>query len=225
MLVGGLGMGFTLRSALDHLPADAEVVVAELNPIMVRWCRGPMAHLTGGAVDDPRARVVIGDVATVIRSAAMKGKAHHFDAIILDLYEGPHEGDRGRGEHLYGDVAIELSRSALKPGGVFAVWSEDPDKTFEKTVDRGHVLRRLSTPGPGGGGMWSISPGKTSGPGGGSAGKKNGGPAKTPKKSAVKTPAHPGPYRCQASSCDTSACNLANVSGVLNSFRHSSHLL
>lgn len=171
VLVGGLGMGFTLRSALDHLPADAEVVVAELNPIMAKWCRGPMAHLTDGAVDDPRVRVVIDDVATVIRSAAMKGKAHHFDAIILDLYEGPHEGDQGRGEHLYGDVAIELSRSALTPGGVFAVWSEDPDKAFEKRLTAARFSVDCQRPGRGGRHVVYIAR-KTSGPVGGSAGKK-----------------------------------------------------
>jgi len=134
VLVGGLGMGFTLKAALDNLPADAEVVVAELNPIMVEWCRGPIAHFSGGAVDDPRVKIVIDDVASVIRNAAMMGMGNCFDAIILDLYDGPHGGAPGRGEYLYGDRAIELSSSALKAGGVFAVWSEDPDKAFEKRL-------------------------------------------------------------------------------------------
>ena len=70
VLVGGLGMGFTLRAALDRLPADAAVVVAELNPIMVRWCRGPMVHLTGAAVDDPRVEVVIDDVVYIARQTS-----------------------------------------------------------------------------------------------------------------------------------------------------------
>lgn len=96
VLVGGLGMGFTLKAALDNLPADARVVVAELNPIMVKWCRGPIAHFSGGAVDDRRVRIVIDDVASVIRYAAMKGKENRFDAIILDLYEGPHGGGPGQ---------------------------------------------------------------------------------------------------------------------------------
>jgi spermidine synthase len=134
VLVGGLGMGFTLKAALDSLPADAEVVVAELNPIMVKWCRGPIAHFNGGAVDDPRVKIVIDDVAAVIRYSAIKGKGNRFNAIILDLYEGPHGGAPGRGEYLYGDLAIELSSSALKAGGMFAVWSEDPDKAFEKRL-------------------------------------------------------------------------------------------
>jgi len=150
VLVGGLGMGFTLKAALDNLPADAEVVVAELNPIVVKWCRGPIAHFTGGAVDDPRVKVVIDDVAAIIYYAAMKGKGNRFDAIIFDLYEGPHKGDRGRGAYLYGDMALKLSRSALKAGGVFAVWSEDPDKAFEKRLKAVRFSVNRQRPGRGG---------------------------------------------------------------------------
>lgn len=152
VLVGGLGMGFTLRAALDHLPAEAEVVVAELNPIMVTWCQcqGPIAGLTNGAVDDPRVRVKISDVAKVIAEAAKKGKEHRFDAIILDLYEGPYEGDQGRGDYLYGKKALEFSRAALKPGGVFAVWSEDPDTAFEKRLQAAGFSVTRQRPGRGG---------------------------------------------------------------------------
>ena len=150
VLVGGLGMGFTLKAALDNLPADAEAVVAELNPIMVKWCRGPIAHFTGGAVDDPRVNVVIDDVAAIIRKAAIKGRGRRFDAIILDLYEGPYEGDQGRGEYLYGDMALELSSSALKTDGVFAVWSEDPDKAFEKRLKAAKFSVNRQRPGRGG---------------------------------------------------------------------------
>ncbi len=150
VLVGGLGMGFTLKAAIDNLPADAAVVVAELNPIMVKWCRGPIAHFSGGAVDDPRVKIVIDDVASVIRYAAMKGKENRFDVIILDLYEGPYEGDQGRGEYLYGDMALELSSSALKAGGVFAVWSEDPDKAFEKRLKAASFSVNRQRPGRGG---------------------------------------------------------------------------
>ena len=150
VLVSGLGMGFTLKAAIDNLPADAEVVVVELNPIMVRWCRGPISHLTGGAVDDPRVKVVIDDVATVIRDAAMKGKGNRFDAIILDLYEGPYEGDQGRGDYLYGNMALELTRSALKVGGVFAVWSEAPDKAFQKRLKAAKFSVTWQRPGRGG---------------------------------------------------------------------------
>ena len=150
VLVGGLGMGFTLKAALDTLSTGAEVVVAELNPIVVKWCRGPLARLTGGAVDDPRVKIVIDDVAEVIRLAAMQGRGNRFDAIILDLYEGPYEGNRGRRAHLYGNRAIELSRLALKAGGVFAVWSEDPDRAFEKRLKAARFSVDLQRPGRGG---------------------------------------------------------------------------
>jgi spermidine synthase len=150
VLVGGLGMGFTLKAAIDKLPADAAVVVAELNPIIVKWCRGPIAHFTGGAVDDPRVTVVIDNVVSLIRDAAIQGRKNRFDAIILDLYEGPHAGDRGRGEYLYGDRALALSSSALKGGGVLAVWSEDPDKAFEKRLKTAGFSVNRQRPGRGG---------------------------------------------------------------------------
>jgi len=150
VLVGGLGMGFTLKAALDILPDEAEVVVAEMNPIIVKWCRGPIAHLSGGAVDDPRIKFVIDDVAVVIRKTAIKGKENRFDAIILDLYEGPHGGAPGRGESLYGDRAIALSSSALKEGGILAVWSEDPDKAFEKRLKSAGFSVNRQRPGRGG---------------------------------------------------------------------------
>jgi len=143
-------MGFTLKAALDNLPADAEVVVAELNPIMVKWCRGPIAHFSGGAVDDPRVKVVIDDVAAVIRFAANKGQGNRFDAIILDLYDGPHGGAPGRGAHLYGERALALSSSALKAEGVFAVWSEDPDQAFEKRLKAAGFSVNRQRPGRGG---------------------------------------------------------------------------
>ncbi len=151
VLVGGLGMGYTLKAALDTLPPSADIVLAELNPIMVKWCQGPLAHQAGGAVDDPRVTVVIDDVAAIIRSAARQGKGHRFDAIILDLYEGPYEGDQGRGDYLYGSAAIALSRTALKTGGVFAVWSEDPDKAFEKRLQKVGFAVNRQRPGRGGG--------------------------------------------------------------------------
>jgi len=150
VLVGGLGMGFTLKAALDNLPADAEVVLAELNPIMLKWCRGPLAHFSGGAVDDPRVRVVIDDVAAVIRHAALQAQENHFDAIMLDLYEGPDGGDRGGRKHLYGDRALAVSSSALKADGVFAVWSEDPARLFEKRLKAAGFSVKRHHPGRGG---------------------------------------------------------------------------
>jgi len=150
VLVGGLGMGFTLKAALDNLPAEAQVVVAELNPIIVDWCRGPLAHLSDGAVDDPRVKIVIDDVAALIHQAAAKGKGHRFDAIILDLYEGPHAGAPGRGGYLYGNQALASGRSALKADGVLAVWSEDPDKAFEKRLKAAGLSVNRQRPGRGG---------------------------------------------------------------------------
>jgi len=128
ILIGGLGMAYTVRAALDVLPATAEVVVAELTPAVDEWCRGPLAPLTGAAVLDPRVRVVIGDVASVI-ALAPRG---HYDAILLDLYEGPHAATQRAGDPFYGRAALERSHAALAPGGVFAVWSEEPDEAFAR---------------------------------------------------------------------------------------------
>lgn len=131
VLIGGLGMGFTLRAALDVLPKSARVVVAEINDAVVRWCRGPLAGLTGRAVFDPRSSIAMEDVAEVIAGA---GRNQPFDAIILDLYEGPRQASLAEGDPFYGREALRRTREALTPGGVFAVWSEDPDAAFEKRL-------------------------------------------------------------------------------------------
>ena len=142
LLIGGLGMGYTLRAALDKLPDDARVVVAELNPVVVKWCRGPIAHLTDGAINDSRVLIETADVAVIIQKSD-----NEFDAIILDLYEGPFEAVKERMAHLYGADALRRSSSALVPGGVFAVWSEDPDKAFEKRlVQAGFTFQRHCPP-------------------------------------------------------------------------------
>jgi len=128
VLIGGLGMAYTVRAALDALPAAAEVVVAELTPAVLAWCRGPLAVLTAGAVDDPRVHVVIDDVAAVI-ARAPRG---HYDAIILDLYEGPHAATQRADDPFYGRAALANSRDALTQGGVLAVWSEEADDAFSR---------------------------------------------------------------------------------------------
>lgn len=128
VLIGGLGMAYTVRAALDALPASAEVVVAELTPEVRDWCLGPLAPLAGDALRDPRVRVVIDDVARVIASAP---RGHH-DAIVLDLYEGPHAATQAADDAFYGRAALERSRVALAAGGALAVWSEEPDEAFEK---------------------------------------------------------------------------------------------
>jgi spermidine synthase len=134
LLIGGLGLGFTLRAALDACPAAASLTVCELNEAVVEWCRGPVAHLSGDALTDPRVEVQVDDVARVIRSTAEGGPRRKYDAILLDLYEGPNEALRRAGEPYYGLAALAATRAALRQRGVFAVWSEAPDVPFEKRL-------------------------------------------------------------------------------------------
>ena len=130
VLLGGLGMGYTLRAALDQLPPAAEVTVVELNPIVVDWCRGPLAALTGDVVADRRVRVEIGDVAGAI-AGARRGE---LDAIVLDLYEGPRPLPSHAHDPLYGAPAIASAGSALRTGGVLAVWAEEPDRAYPQRL-------------------------------------------------------------------------------------------
>jgi spermidine synthase len=130
VLIGGLGLGYTLRAALDALRPDAQVVVAELNEPVVRWCRGPCAVLTGNALGDPRVDVVVGDVAAAIRAAA---RGQRFDAIVLDLYVGPGESAHAT-QALYGREILQRTHQALTPGGVYAVWGETADAAFENRL-------------------------------------------------------------------------------------------
>lgn len=130
VLVGGLGMGYTLRAALDLLPADARVTVVELNRDVAEWCRGPLAPLTNGAATDARVTIDIADVSEHLARAT----AGSYDAIILDLYEGPHAATQSPDDPLYGPRALVRARSALRSDGVFAVWSEEPDARFERRL-------------------------------------------------------------------------------------------
>lgn len=150
VLVGGLGMGFTLKAVLDTLPASVQVIVAELNPTVHEWCRGPLAALTENAVDDPRVIVEIGDVARRIRRSAVDGGESRFDAIILDLYRGPHAKTDHRDDPLYGSRAIENMRGALKPCGVVAVWGEQYDDGFDKRLRSAGFTVTTGRPGRGG---------------------------------------------------------------------------
>jgi spermidine synthase len=146
LLLGGLGMGFTLRAALDVLPRDATIEVVELTPAVVDWCRGPLAPLTGRAVDEPRVTVAIGDVAARIAATAKAGSPR-YDAILLDLYEGPREPG-GETDPFYGRGALEATRAALAPGGTLGVWGEDPDGAFERRLETvGFTWKRLRPPG------------------------------------------------------------------------------
>lgn len=150
VLVGGLGMGFTLRAVLDSLPPAAEVVVAELNPTVVEWCRGPLAALTESAVSDPRVTVEICDVARRIRRTAVDGGESRFDAIILDLYRGPHAKTHHSDDPLYGSRAIDNMRAALKPCGAVAVWGEQYDEGFDKRLRSAGFTVTTDRPGRGG---------------------------------------------------------------------------
>lgn len=150
VLIGGLGMGCTLKAALDVLPDSASIQVAELNEVILGWCKGPLAALTDNAVSDPRVSVNLEDVSQVIMKAAVGEDTDRFDAIILDLYEGPFESDGGKGEAFYGNSALQLTHAALAPGGVFAVWSEDPDKSFEGRLKSAGFSFEKERPGRGG---------------------------------------------------------------------------
>lgn len=145
VLIGGLGMACTVRACLGVLPARARVVVVELNEAVVRWCReGPLAELTDRAASDPRVQLRIGDVADVIREAAGPN-ADRFDAVILDLYEGPHPVCPRDHPH-YGQEALARAHAALHERGVFALWSEDPNPSFEKHLTRAGFIVRSNRP-------------------------------------------------------------------------------
>ncbi len=148
VLIGGLGMSFTLRAALDALPPDARVTVAEINPVVERWCRGPLHSLTDGAVEDPRVDIRIGDVGQVIANAARGGSV--YDAIVLDLYQGTHDANDDPQDPFYGKKALETTRKALKDDGVFAVWTEFADPAFEKRLGIVGFDCQRTSPGKGG---------------------------------------------------------------------------
>lgn len=150
VLVGGLGMGYTLRAVLDCLHPTARVTVAELTPAVVEWCRGPLAGLTRSAVDDPRVRVEIADVAQVLRRHTQGGNDERLDAVVLDLYEGPGADTHRRDDPLYGERAIATTRAALRPDGVFAVWGEGHDPGFMKRLRTGGFTVTSHRPGRGG---------------------------------------------------------------------------
>jgi spermidine synthase len=153
VLIGGLGMGFTLRAALDALPASAQVVVAELDPAVVTWCRGPLADLTQCAVTDPRVLVETDDVAALIIAASRKG-AERYDAIVIDLYVGPSADSDPHFDPYYGSHALQTTAHALTPGGIFAIWGENPDAAFEKRLSAaGFTFERLR---PGRGGLRHV---------------------------------------------------------------------
>ena len=129
VLIGGLGMGFTLRAALAVLGAGARVVVAELVPAVVAWARGPMAGIFAGSLDDPRASILESDVLDVIRS-----NPRTFDAILLDVDNGPEGLTRKANAALYDSAGLKMAWTALRPRGVLAVWSSGPNPAFARRL-------------------------------------------------------------------------------------------
>lgn len=125
ILIGGLGMGFTLRAALPALGANAVIEVAELVPAVVAWARGPMAEVFAGCLDDPRVTVTLADVRAVIASASPG-----YDAILLDVDNGPDGLTIESNDALYSETGLHAAKAALRPGGVLAVWSQGPDRRF-----------------------------------------------------------------------------------------------
>ncbi len=132
VLIGGLGMGFSLKAALDSLPKNAEVVVSEINPIVKKWCLGPMARLTDNAVEDDRVRIELEDVSVTIQ----KEIGHHgYDGIILDLYEGTFAANTNSKDPFYARKALVRTKAAMRTGGVLSVWTEQVDIRFEKRLE------------------------------------------------------------------------------------------
>jgi spermidine synthase len=129
LLIGGYGMGFTLRAALEVLPAGARVTVAELVPEIMDWARGPMAGLAAGCLDDRRVAVVEHDVAALIGEARAS-----YDAILLDVDNGPDGLTRDANNRLYSKGGLAAAKAALTPGGILAVWSAAPDASFARRL-------------------------------------------------------------------------------------------
>jgi spermidine synthase len=129
VLVGGLGMGFTLRAALARLGPDAAVTVAELAPEVVAWARGPLAEIHGESLADPRVTIFEGDVGVLIAG----GRAR-FDAIIMDVDNGPEGLTRAANDDLYDAYGLRQAGAALADGGVLAVWSVGPDAAFARRL-------------------------------------------------------------------------------------------
>ncbi len=131
LLIGGYGMGFTLRAALAALGSGARLTVAELVPEIIDWARGPMHELAAGCLDDPRVELVLEDVAEVIRSATGA-----YDAILLDVDNGPDGLTRDANDQLYSARGLRAAKAALRPGGVLAIWSAAREDAFARRLGK-----------------------------------------------------------------------------------------
>jgi spermidine synthase len=129
VLVGGLGLGDTLRAVLDLVGEDATVTVAELVPELVEWNRKYLGPLNDCPLDDPRSRVVVGDVFDTL-----KRTPRSYDVILLDVDNGPVALSQAKNQRLYADVGVRVCRAALRPGGVLVVWSAGPNARYEKRL-------------------------------------------------------------------------------------------
>jgi spermidine synthase len=148
VLIGGLGMGFTLRAALDGLGPGARVVVAEIVPEVVAWARGPLAHMFAGSLDDARVEVRVEDVTRLIQAAPAR-----YDAILLDVDNGPEGLTRRANDRLYDIWGLKRARFALRADGILGVWSGRPDRKFKARLQRaGFAVDELRVHAHGGGG-------------------------------------------------------------------------
>lgn len=129
VLIGGLGMGFTLRAALAVFGPKAQIVVAELVPAVIAWAKGPLAALYGESLSDPRGKIRESDVATLIAEGG-------WDAILLDVDNGPQGLSRAGNDGLYSFGGLGATKAALKPGGVLGVWSSSSDHGFTNRLKR-----------------------------------------------------------------------------------------
>lgn len=129
ILVGGLGMGFTLRKLLAIVSARTRITVAELVPEVVDWARGPLAPIFADSLDDPRVTIEIADVA-----AEIAARRAGYDAILLDVDNGPDGLSRPGNDRLYSAKGLAVARAALRPGGVLAVWASEPDAGFTRRL-------------------------------------------------------------------------------------------
>ena len=153
VLIGGLGMGFTLRAALAALGSEAQIVIAELVPAVVSWAKGPMAEIFGNSLTDPRLRIEEMDVAKLIASGSSA-----YDAILLDVDNGPEGLTRKANDRIYDLEGLRAARAALRPRSILATWSSGPNRAFAQRLRKtGFALEEIKARANGArGGAWHI---------------------------------------------------------------------
>lgn len=150
ILIGGLGMGFTVAAAIANSSPDSHIVVAELVGEVIEWNRGPLGAVAGNPLDDPRVEVRHADVAAVLR-----GSARAFDAILLDVDNGPSALTAEKNHQLYGYNGLRIAHRALRPGGILAIWSQGDDPNFTRRLNEvGFASEQLRVRGRGKAGGW-----------------------------------------------------------------------